>query len=163
MMLQEENDILNEAYKTCLIHIGRLNFSYQKIEHFFPLTIEVYNNIDDNQISFFDQFIYRFTKFQDAMGAKLFKSILDNLGEDVRAVPFIDILNKLESLCIISSAEDWLLLREIRNLLTHEYPFNKQEIVDGLNLLHKNFDLLMSVWKQTETYILLKFTFLMKE
>jgi len=52
------------------------------------------------------------------MGGKLFPAILENLGEEINSLPFIDRLAKLEQLGIIPSAEDWMLLRETRNILT---------------------------------------------
>lgn len=57
------------------------------------------------------------------MGGKLFPAILENLGEEVKALPFIDRLGKLEELKIISSADDWLLLRETINVVTHGLPY----------------------------------------
>ena len=45
---------------------------------------------------------------------------------------FIDILNSLEKLSIIESAEQRLTLREIRNLVTHEYSGNEKEMVDEM-------------------------------
>ena len=112
---------------------------------------------------FFDQFIYRFSKLQDVIGAKLFKSILINLGEDISAMPYIDIVLKLEKLKVIRSAEEWFQLREIRNLLTHEYPLNQQEVVDDLNLLFGRYQQLLDIWQQTDTYVLQKFSYLITE
>jgi hypothetical protein len=46
------------------------------------------------------------------MGGKSFSAILENLGEEIYSLPFIDRLSKLEQLNIIPSADDWMLLRE---------------------------------------------------
>jgi hypothetical protein len=97
------------------------------------------------------------------MGAKLFKSILDNLGEETQGIPFIDILSKLEALHIIDSSDNWLVLREIRNVLAHEYPFNQQEVVDGLNLLHEHYELLTTIWRKIEEYMLPRFEFIVQQ
>ncbi|MFZ4582913.1 MAG: hypothetical protein ACOYM7_09710 [Paludibacter sp.] len=160
MILFEKNDKLNEAYQTSRIHLDRMQFAYSKIQTYFPLSMEGYLKITDEELSFFDQFIYRFSKLQDAMGAKLFISVLINLGEDTKGIPFIDIVQRLEKLHIIESAEDWFKLREIRNILTHEYPFHKQEIVDDLNLLFEHYNSMLSVWQQLENYIIDKFSYL---
>ncbi len=160
MILLEENDKLREAYQVAKIHLERMHYAHQKIGKYFPLDISGYEKIDDDTLSYFDQFVYRFSKLQDCMGAKLFKSILDNLGEDTRGVPFIDILSRLEALHIIDSSNDWLSLREIRNVLAHEYPFNQQEIVDGLNLLYDHYKLLIAIWQQLEEYLLSRFGFI---
>jgi len=44
-------------------------------------------------LAYSDQSIYRFSKLQDCMGAKLFKSVLLYQGENVNK-PFLDILNQ---------------------------------------------------------------------
>ncbi len=64
------------------------------------------------------------------MGEKLFPSLLEFLGEEVRNKPFIDILNRLEKLELIPSAEKWKELRELRNLLTHTYPWQRKELIE---------------------------------
>lgn len=138
------------------IHLDRMQYVYGKIEHQFPLNIKLYEKISDEDLSLFDQFVFRFSKLQDCMGAKLFKAILDNLGEDTRGIPFIDILFKLEALHIIESADSWLILREIRNTLAHEYPSNQQEVIEGLNALHAHYNLLLSVWHTIDEFLRLR-------
>lgn len=163
MILFEKNDKLNQAYQTCRMHLTRLEFAFSKIEGYFPISSETYQLITNEEMSYFDQFIYRFTKLQDAIGSKLFKSILINLGEDTQDLAFIDVVEKLEKLQIIRSAEEWFQLREIRNLLTHEYPFHEQEVLDDLNLLFNRYQLLVSNWTQIEAFVLRKFTYLIEK
>lgn len=62
---------------------------------------------------------YRFGKLQDSAG-RLSRLTLDALGEEVYELTFIDVLNRAEKLGILDSAKDWLILRELRNLITHE-------------------------------------------
>lgn len=157
MIKLENDDRLIEAVQLCNIHAIRMSFAYNKIEKHFPLTVETYNQLELEELSFFDQLIFRFSKLQDAMGAKLFTSLLEKLGEQTRGVPFIDLLSKLESLGLIDNAKDWLLLRETRNVVTHEYPFNQKDVIDGLNLLSKHFALILSMWKFIEAYISKRF------
>lgn len=156
-MLTENKDKLKEAILICKVHIERMSFAHDKIEPFFPLTVHGYSNISPETLSYIDQLIFRFTKLQDCMGAKLFKALLDNLGEETRAVPFIDIVSKLESLNIIDNANDWFVLLEIRNVLADEYPFYTEEIVEGLNLLINRYALLISIWSKIETFTVRKF------
>ncbi len=163
MILFEKNDMLNESLHTARIHLVRMQFAYSRIRNYFPLSIDKYADISEDEMCFFDQFIYRFSKLQDVIGAKLFKSILINLGEDISAMPYIDIVLKLEKLKVIRSAEEWFQLREIRNLLTHEYPLNQQEVVDDLNLLFGRYQQLLDIWQQTDTYVLQKFSYLITE
>lgn len=156
-MLSENKDKLKEAIQICRMHIERMNFAHKQIAPLFPLTVQKYTDINPETLSFIDQFIYRFTKLQDCMGSKLFKAVLDNLGEEVRGVPVIDILARLEDLDIIDSTEDWFVLREVRNVLAHEYPFYTEEIIEGLNLLFDNYTLIIAVWSKLEAFIAYKF------
>jgi len=155
--MNDKTDKLNEAILLCTIHNERMNFALRKIKMHFPLTKEKYLQLEPEELSFFDQLIFRFSKLQDSMGNRLFPSILENLGEKSKGVPFIDQLVKLEELEIISSADEWMLLRETRNLVTHEYPFITDEVIQGLNLLNLHCELIIGIWKQVLNYIKVRF------
>lgn len=150
--MNEKSDKLNEAVLLCKIHSARMSFAWEKLKMHFPLNMEKYNRLKPEELSFFDQLIFRFSKLQDSMGGRLFPAILENLGEEVKGQPFIDRLVKLEELKILPSADDWILLRETRNLVTHEYPFITDEVIQGLNLLNRHYQLIMEIWKQMENY-----------
>lgn len=152
----ELKDRLIEAIQLCSIHSERMTFAYSKIKNHFPLSLEAYDRLQPEELSFFDQLIFRFAKMQDSMGNKLFPSLLEYLGEDVKGKPFIDLLSKLEELNILSKSSDWILLRETRNIVTHEYPFISEEVIQGLNLLNKHYALLIQIWEQINTYISLR-------
>lgn len=155
-----KEDRLREAQQMCATHQQRMMFAYDQIYSLFPLTVQSYSNLKPEEISFFDQLIFRFAKLQDSMGGKLFPLVLDNLGEDSRGIPFIDILTKMERIGLLVSANDWLLLRETRNIVTHEYPFDSQEIVAGLNLLYQQVDRINDVLSSINAYCDAKFVFL---
>jgi hypothetical protein len=152
-MTTDKKDKLNEAVLLCTIHSERMSFAREKIKMHFPLNRERYIRLQPEELSFFDQLIFRFSKMQDSMGGKLFPAILENLGEEISGLPFIDRLAKLEELSVIPSADDWLLLRETRNIVTHEYPFITDEVIQGLNLLNEHYNLIMEIWKQVEKFI----------
>jgi hypothetical protein len=156
-MEYDMRDRLNEAVQLCAIHSQRMSFAWGKINIHFPLNREHYLQLQPEDLSFFDQLIFRFSKLQDSMGGKLFPAILENLGEEVQGVPFIDLLDKLEEFNIIPSADEWMLLRETRNIVTHEYPFITDEVIQGLNLLSNHYLLIMEIWKQVEAYINIRF------
>jgi uncharacterized protein with HEPN domain len=92
-------------------------------------------------------------KIQDSMGGRLFPALLENLGEEIKGMPFIDRLAKLEELEIIDSADEWMLLRETRNVITHEYPFITEEVIEGLNLLNKHCQLITEIFLHVKSYI----------
>mgnify|MGYP001163043658 FL=1 len=153
----EKRDKLIEAVQLCNIHSERMRFAWGKVERHFPLDSEKYLKLQPEELSFLDQLIFRFAKLQDTMGGKLFSAILENLGEEVRELPFIDRLAKLEELNIIPSADEWLLLRETRNIVTHEYPAITGEVIQGLNLLAEHYHLIMDIWEQVKCFIKKRF------
>ncbi len=86
-------DNLKESEK----HLLRLNGAFNELEkqYHFPIDIDNFKDIVNNTqyLAYSDQSIYRFSKLQDCMGAKLFKSVLLYQGENVNK-PFLDILNQ---------------------------------------------------------------------
>jgi len=52
----------------------------------------------------------------------------------------LDVLDKLEKFDIVENAYSWMEYRSLRNKLTHEYPNNEQDIVDGIYLAIESFE-----------------------
>jgi len=46
----------------------------------------------------------------------------------------VDMLDKLEKFGIIDNTIKWMEYRKLRNKLTHEYPNNEQDIIDGIKV-----------------------------
>ncbi len=147
-MKSDNRDKLNEALLLCKIHRERMIFALGKIKMHFPLNREKYLRLQPEELSFLDQLIFRFSKLQDSMGGRLFPAVLESLGEEIKEMPFIDRLIRLEEMNVIPDADEWLVLRETRNLVTHEYPFIADEFIEGLNLLYKHCDTILSVLNQ---------------
>jgi hypothetical protein len=126
---------LTTSVQKCRIHLQRLQYALSQTQGLFPLERERYQNLDDAQIGNIDQLVFRFTKLQDELGTNTFRYLLEYLQEDILDKPFRDILNRLERLKIIDSADTWLALRELRIDLTHEYPLLIEETIDKLNHL----------------------------
>lgn len=144
---------LKTVLEVCKIHNQRMKYALDFLQDTFPVNTESYEEFSQELISHTDQLIYRFSQLQDTIGNKLFPLILQGLGEYDQGLPLIDILNKLEKLSVIDSTEKWLSLRETRNLVTHEYPGNEKEVVDGLNELHHQSQYLASVQNDLLIYI----------
>lgn len=150
-------DKLKESLKLCSIHYDRMIYSYQKIQNKFPLDKKSYESLSDDDLSYIDQLIFRFSKLQDSMGNRLFPDILENLGEDTRGKPFIDLLIRLEEMELIYDHKEWLRLRETRNTVTHEYPFFADEIIGGLNLLYDDVKIISDILTHLKRYSQEKF------
>lgn len=117
----------------CQAHEERLNWATNTLAHLFPLTAEKLEKLTPMDLAVLDQFIVRFSKLQDVMGAKLFPAILDLTREPGELSAFIDKLNRLEKIGALVSVEEWLKLREMRNQFAHDYPDDKQIQASLLN------------------------------
>ncbi len=122
---------LNQSY----IHLKRLNDAFIELNsrYKFPIDKSLYENLINNiqDLAFSDQIIYRFSKLQDTIGAKLFKGLLLYQGENIDK-PFLDILNQLEKIDIVN-VEEWFELRDLRNEIAHDYENNDNLAIDILN------------------------------
>lgn len=134
----ELKDSLENAFETGYLHLKRMDFATSKVKKFLPITRDNYSALDEDTIGFLDQFIFRFSKTQDLIGSRIFPLTLQALAEPVEDKAFIDVLNRLEKLNIIDSAQGWIELRKIRNDIAHEYPSNLNERIDGINILFEN-------------------------
>jgi hypothetical protein len=149
---QIHQERLLKSLQKCHIHLKRLHYAKSEVEVIFPLTLSVYEHLSDPAIGNIDQLIYRFTKLQDELGNNTFRLLLQFLREDVEDKPFRDILNILERLQILDSADTWISLREIRNDLAHDYPMLVEETIDKLNYLYTLLPVLEYILISLERY-----------
>ena len=87
-----------------------------------PLNAGRLRGLDDAQVAVVDQFVGRFAKLQDAMGAKLLPMVLELTKEQGELEAYLDKLNRLEKIGALPSVDEWLELREMRNAFAHDYP-----------------------------------------
>lgn len=99
-----------------------MQHALQALRPSLPIQVQGLAQLDDEQVQDWDQFILRFTKLQDAVGAQLYPALLAYLQEPYEDRPMLDKLNRLEKMGYLTSAEQWQTLRVIRNRLTHDYP-----------------------------------------
>ncbi len=125
------------------LHISRGKNAKDEIIKWGELSPQVFN--DAEKVKTLDSFIYRFIKLQDLIGQKLFRSYLDTVGELQDDMSFLDVLDKLEKLHIIGESDQWFSFRRLRNELTHEYPDNEAEILEGIILALDAFDVTVSI------------------
>lgn len=119
-----------------------------------PLDKEIYSDLTEDEIEHIDQFLFRFSKLQDAMGQKLFRNILIYLDEDIRGKPFIDILNIMEKLYLLNSSQEWRALRDDRNELAHSYEDEPENMSEAINKLYNKKDLLIAIYQKIKSYYL---------
>ena len=149
---QETIERLQREYEVCDKHILRIDEALRGLKVDFPIALGTYQSFDSEQIRCIDQFIFRFSKLQDAIGAKIFRYILEILEEDVTSLPMRDILNRLERFNIIPSADEWVYIRELRNEIAHDYPLYENEIVAILNELIVKVEVVIDIYNRLKEY-----------
>ena len=133
--MKKNEHILKSIINECKKHALRMNSAFEKIHQDLPIKPDEVFKLSNDQVEHIDQFIFRFSKLQDSIGQKLFKAVLEELGEDVSNKSFIDIFNRLEQLEIIRDYEVWKELKNLRNDIAHEYEEDEHEAAEKLNLL----------------------------
>ena len=103
----------------------RLNSSLARLQVDFPLTGERLTTDDESLFERLDAFRVRYADLQDAIGNKLFRSIL--LVLDEKSINMADTLSKMEKYTVLLSVDEWRMMREIRNSFSHDYPDAEQE------------------------------------
>lgn len=143
---QEIIERLQREFDVCDKHILRINEALEGLGVELPMSPVCYANLSKEQVRCVDQFIFRFSKLQDAMGAKIFRYILEYLDEDITALPMRDILNRLERYLILPSTDEWTYIRELRNEISHDYPLLETDVVTILNELVSKTEVLFGIY-----------------
>ncbi len=126
-------DVIGRTLWICDRHALRLEWVMGEVKSLFPLDAKVFENLAPTEVAYMDQFATRFSKLQDAMGAKLFPQVLDLVGEQGALNTFIDKLNRLEKIGAIDNAAQWPLFREMRNAFAQDYPEDSELNAEMLN------------------------------
>jgi predicted nucleotidyltransferase len=137
----KQEKVINE----CDIHLRRLDFASNQLKNIFPLDENSYMRLSEEEIQSIDQFLYRFSKLQDTIGEKLIKIVFSLYEENIEKFTFIDILNRLEKVEILT-LKDWKKLRDIRNDLSHKYDDDPEESSIIINNIYIKKELLKSIY-----------------
>jgi len=142
---------LENIFESCDRLFVQADIDYRDIKEI-GLSEDFFDNY--YSIRIVNSFLFNFSKLQDKIGAKLFKKILYELKEiDSYSISMIDVLNILEKLNIINSTIEWDRLREIRNILSHEYPLNSKERIENIELALEGYLLLKDIYKNIKEKI----------
>jgi hypothetical protein len=148
---------MNEtAYKgirqICETHAQRLRWAMTTLQEEQPLTPAKVATLSPMQMAVYDQFVARFSKLQDSMGAKLLPTILELTREQGDLTAFIDKLNRLEKIGAIPSAAQWLKLREMRNQFAHDYPEDPEIQASLLNKAFQQAEEMLQILDHVTRY-----------
>jgi hypothetical protein len=137
-ILEETINVCDQLFKHCDIDYIELRRQ--------TVTPDFFDAYENTRIV--NSFLFNFAKLQDKIGAKLFKTVLYELKEiDDMAMPMIDVLNLLEKLNIIADQQRWEELRELRNILSHEYPFDIEERIENIQLALDGYSTLKTIYQ----------------
>jgi len=144
---------LKQTLSECESHQKRIQYALKKIQHFMPLDTEQYKTLDDEAVEALDQFLFRFSKLQDAIGQRLFAEVLLLEQESIKSLSFLDRLNRLEQLGVIIDKTQWLMIRDVRNRISHEYEDNPLGMCDALNHIYATYPQLSAIFSHIKNYL----------
>jgi hypothetical protein len=98
-----------------------------------------------------DAFVARFGRLQDTLGDKLIPALLRHLLEN--AGSNLDNLNRIEKLGLLSSVDDWIEARNLRNRLIHEYMNDPEEFAAALRRAGQLVELLDDTFNRITGYL----------
>lgn len=143
--------MIKDVIEKVSLHRNRAKQAADEINSFEEeLSINIFENFE--KVKTIDTFIYRFIKLQDMMGDKLFKVFLDEIGEYKDSMSLLDVLDKLEKLELVKDASKWMDYRKLRNKLTHEYPSNEYEIIEGIEIALDVFNDINTIFEKIIQY-----------
>ena len=116
MIDKNKKEFLKESLKMLEKSLSYLLESYETCKK-----IGIKENYTSKELVEFEALTSRFARSVDILTARVIRSLLYLLGEERPTL--IDVANYLEKLKVIENADDLLLLRDIRNLISHEYVF----------------------------------------
>jgi hypothetical protein len=137
---------LKEIFNMCDVMFVNADIDYDELTSI-DITEKFFEDYKNTRIV--NSSLFNFSKLQDKIGAKLFKKTLYELKEiDSFSIGMIDVLNLLEKLEIVEDATDWDNLREIRNILAHEYPLDIDERVENIQLALNGYQNLKKIYNR---------------
>jgi predicted nucleotidyltransferase len=137
---------LQKYFDECDKHLQRIEEAYSDIEKSLPLLAHKYIHLTKDEVQAIDQYLFRFAKFQDTLGDKIFKLLVAQYESSSEVLPFIDILNKLEKIGFIDNAKEWNNLRKIRNEISHQYDNEPEEMSQAINSILGQKDVIKEIY-----------------
>jgi hypothetical protein len=145
------NEELKEIFKICNNMFENASIDYDELKAK-DISLDFFEDYTNTRLV--NSFLFNFSKLQYRIGAKLFRKVPYELKEiDNINMPMIDVLHTLEKLDILDDANKWDELREIRNSIAHEYPFDINERVENIKLAMLGFEILKGIYIKLKTRV----------
>jgi hypothetical protein len=143
------------ALAECRLHADVLVQAWQEVQVLLPFDAATASAIRPEQRRLLDQIAYRFGRLQDSLGEKLLPGLLVLAQEPIAPeATFAEKLQRLERLGAVDSANDWKLLREMRNALAHDYPDAPELQAAWLNRLVASIPILLAMAQTAQVFAL---------
>lgn len=139
------------ALDECDMHRQRMHQAWSDATRFQAMQSAGSFTLSDDEVRTLDQLVFRFGRLQDAIGARLLPTLLRLMQEWRDDEAFVDKLNRAEKLRLLPSAEQWLLLRELRNQTAHEYPSEPEKVLVNLRRLVASVPILEQAYEVLRT------------
>jgi len=146
-------EVLKENLEVAARMHHHLTRSRQQIAHDVPLQPEQVSQLDDAQIDRLDLYLGRFSKLQDFITSKLFRSVaLASLEDTSQDVSLIDTLRRMEKYDIVHDFDGWLGIRLLRNSLIHEYLTDETAVAENINAAFSEYEILDATLARLRQY-----------
>lgn len=122
-----------------------MNYSRRRL----PYPLESLAALDDAALESVSALLERFGKLQDMLGSA-FREIVSLSGED--ATDMNDVLSRLEKVGVLSSADDWRMLRALRNLGADEYDETEEAKTRFINEVAERAAELIELAEKKQAY-----------
>lgn len=96
-----------------------------------------------------EAFVSRFGRLQDHLGEKLLPRTLALVGEKSKTL--LDTLAVAEKLELLTSSDDFVAVRKLRNALIHEYMHDPQTFLDSLFAAQKACEMFYQIIENVQT------------
>ena len=112
-------------------HIALIDEALEVLQEKLP--INDYKNLSSLEKFALNTLIFRFSKLQDLLGSKVFRSYLEYSGFETSEKSFFELLKEIEKEGIVD-IDTWDELRKLRNQIAHEYLEEEDEAIEKINL-----------------------------
>ncbi|RKX86493.1 MAG: hypothetical protein DRP70_10065 [Spirochaetes bacterium] len=150
--METAENTINSSLMECDSHLRKMNLAYDKLKTSIPFTESEFPLRDENISAHLDQFLFRFIKMQDSIAKRLLPSLYQVLEDNQEPRPFLDILNRLESLDVLESVDTWQFFRNLRNNLAHDYPESREQNITNLNILFQRWQEFSAFYQGIKKY-----------
>ena len=126
-------------------HIEVINDAIDELDY----PIKSYESLSKIQKFAVNSLIFRFSKLQDLVGTKIFRTYLEYNRFDTVNKSFLELLKEIEKEGIVD-IDTWDEFRKLRNIIAHDYPDSDEEQIEAINLFIKKSDILINIVNKLE-------------